>query len=190
MSLLTESLPFDYKPIVEELEGGRKVYKLKGILQRGDTPNGNRRVYPTRLLEREVSKVQELIKTRAMVGEIDHPGDRLRPLYSEASHIITELEMRGNECYGAIEIIPGTRKGSDLLGLYEAGVRMAISSRGSGSLKPMGNGLTEVQDDYQLFTFDIVNEPSTPGAFLHENRLYEPNDNEVTTVIKKYFYFK
>jgi hypothetical protein len=47
-----------------------------------------------------------------------------------------------------------------------SGVTLGISSRGLGSVKQV-SGKTYVEDDYQLICFDIVQEPSTRGAFLN-----------------------
>lgn len=166
----------DSKLATETLEedrgaGKQAVYKLKGIFQRGDSPNGNRRVYPTLILEREISRLKPLVAKRRIVGELDHPANRDKPKMSEASHVITFLEMRGKEVYGELEIIPGTTQGNNLLGLYRAGVEICVSSRGTGGLRALPNGLFEVDDSLQINTWDIVSEPSVADAILHEGMM-------------------
>ena len=49
------------------------------------------------------------------------------------------------------------------------GVTLGISSRGVGSLKKVGEQ-NEVQDDFELICFDLVSSPSTPGAYLFQDK--------------------
>ena len=56
--------------------------------------------------------------------------------------------------------------GKTVQSLLDGGVRLGVSSRGMGSLKPMKEAQM-VQDDYYLATAaDIVADPSAPGAFV------------------------
>lgn len=179
MSMLREVNELSYE--VEELneDGMPKKFKLKGVYQRSDTPNGNRRVYPRAVLEEACRSVNEDVANRRMLGELDHPDDAKIHL-DKVSHLITKLEMNANgEMYGEAEVLP-TANGKILESLLRSGVKLGISSRGFGSVKKNSQGLNEVQDDYKLVTFDIVSDPSTPGAFpnaVYENR-EEENENE------------
>jgi hypothetical protein len=166
--LLEEYCEFNYEPeIVESAVDGRKRVILKGTFQEADAPNGNGRIYPFSILDRELKRLDRFIVERKMVGEMDHPPGRVKPLLSEASHVITKLEMRGKKMYGELEILP-TSRGKDLLALYESGIKLGVSSRGTGGLKPAGNGLLVVEDNYRLNTFDVVGEPSVGDAYINE----------------------
>ena len=163
MTVLTEVNEFQYT--LEELneDGVPKKFKLKGPFQKADTPNGNKRFYPRAVLESALSSVKESVDTGKMLGELDHPADAKIHL-DKVSHIITMLEMRpSGEVYGEAEVL-NTPSGRILESLLKSKVKLGISSRGFGSTKE-ANGLQEVQNDYKLVTFDIVADPSTPGAY-------------------------
>jgi hypothetical protein len=38
-----------------------------------------------------------------------------------------------------------------------------------GSLKPMGENMMEVQDDFELLCWDFVSTPSNPGSYMYPN---------------------
>ena len=136
---------------------------LSGIMQMSETRNGNGRVYPHAILEREVNNYNKLVKERRALGELDHPEDSVVNL-KNCSHLVTAIWMEENKVFGKIEVL-NTPAGSILRNLVESGVKMGISSRGMGSVRE-SNGQTIVEDDFQLICFDMVSDPSTPGAFM------------------------
>tara|TARA_B100000214_G_scaffold374476_1_gene357368 strand:+ start:1077 stop:1667 length:591 start_codon:yes stop_codon:yes gene_type:complete len=136
---------------------------LSGIMQMSETKNGNGRVYPHAILEREVNNYNKLVKERRALGELDHPEDSVVNL-KNCSHLVTAIWMEENKVFGKIEVL-NTPAGSILRNLVESGVKMGISSRGMGSVRE-SNGQTIVEDDFQLICFDMVSDPSTPGAFM------------------------
>tara|TARA_B100000214_G_C23950106_1_gene620039 strand:+ start:470 stop:1072 length:603 start_codon:yes stop_codon:yes gene_type:complete len=165
LKLLTEWCPLtlDKEAINESRRqhGGKLI--LKGIIQRAETLNQNGRVYPRSILEREVVNYQKLIKENRALGECDHPDSSVVEL-KNVSHIVREAYMDGDSVFGAIEILD-TPKGKIIQSLIESGVTLGISSRGVGSTRSQGETQV-VQDDFQLICFDMVSEPSTPGAFM------------------------
>ena len=165
LKLLTEWCPINLtKDMIKEsreLNDG-KLY-LKGIIQRANTLNQNGRVYPRSILEREIMNYQKLIQENRAMGECDHPDSSVVEL-KNVSHVVKEAYMQGDVVYGAIEILD-TPSGKIIQSLIESGVTLGISSRGVGSTKRQGNTQI-VQDDFQLICFDMVSEPSTPGAFV------------------------
>lgn len=169
--VLQEFNTFEYE--VQELNesGSPKKFRLKGLFQKGDTPNGNGRSYPAAVLESAISSVNPTVQEGRMLGELDHPDDAKIHL-DKVSHKVTKLEMGSDgSVYGEAEVLT-TPAGKILESLIKSGVKLGISSRGFGSTKEVG-GLHEVQDDYKLVTFDIVSDPSTPGAFpkpVYEHR--------------------
>ena len=136
---------------------------LTGIIQCAENLNGNGRIYPRPILEREVKNYGKMIKERRALGELDHPDDSVINL-KNVSHMVTDVWWQQNQVMGKIEIL-GTPSGNILRSLVESGVSLGISSRGLGSVTEQ-QGRTIVEDDYQLICFDIVQEPSTSGAFL------------------------
>jgi hypothetical protein len=170
MSLLLEYQDFSYKMLSEGSEDGKKKTMLKGLLQQAGVQNGNGRMYPKPILEREINKNKEKVSNRQMLGELDHPPEGKIHL-DKVSHCITEIDIdESGKVNGIVEVFDGpdeeggTPQGRILGSLVRRGVKLGISSRGFGSVKKY-NGVNEVQDDFKLITFDIVADPSTPNAY-------------------------
>lgn len=165
MKLLREWSPFEYSSdmIVESKEANGGKIIMKGVLQKSDTLNQNKRIYPQAILEREIRNYQKFIAENRALGECDHPQTSVVEL-KNASHIIREAHMEGGVVYGTVELLD-TPAGKILQSLVESGVTLGISSRGVGSTKRDGD-YDIVQDDFQLICWDFVSEPSTPGAFM------------------------
>tara|TARA_E500000331_G_C17227968_1_gene701254 strand:- start:520 stop:1128 length:609 start_codon:yes stop_codon:yes gene_type:complete len=140
-----------------------KLCILSGVMQMSETQNGNGRIYPHKILEREVQGYAKMVSERRALGELDHPDTSVINL-SNASHLVTDIWMDGKKCMGKIEVL-NTPSGNVLKELVNAGVKLGISSRGMGSVSER-NGVTMVEDDFQLICFDMVSDPSTPGAFM------------------------
>ena len=148
---------------------------LSGKLQEADVQNGNGRIYPRKILEREVKTYQKLVQEKRALGELDHPEDSVINL-KNASHMVTDMWWDGPNVMGKVKIL-NTPSGKILQELVNDGVKLGISSRGLGSVSE-SQGRTMVEDDFQLICFDFVSEPSTPNAFmgLSEGKTYkEPN---------------
>ena len=136
---------------------------LSGVMQRADSQNGNGRVYPRKVLNREVKNYEKMIAERRALGELDHPDDQVVNL-KNASHMVTGIWWEGDDVMGKAKIL-NTPSGQILRSLVESGVKLGISSRGMGSVHE-SNGETVVEDDFNLICFDFVSEPSTHGAFM------------------------
>ncbi len=136
---------------------------LSGKLQEADCLNGNGRIYPYKVLAKEVKNYQKIVKEHRALGELDHPEDSVINLRN-ASHMITEVWWDNKALMGKARVLD-TPSGKILRSLVESGVTIGISSRGMGSVTE-SNGQTLVEDDFQLICFDFVSEPSTPGAFM------------------------
>ena len=165
LQLLTEWCPINTtKEAIKEsreMHGGKVM--LKGIIQRANTLNQNGRIYPNSILEREIMNYQELIQENRALGECDHPDTSVVEL-KNVSHIVREAKMQGDDVYGVIEILD-TPSGKIIQSLIESGITLGISSRGVGSTQRRGDTQV-VQEDFQLICFDMVSEPSTPGAYM------------------------
>ena len=160
--------------IIENLqvlnEGQNGPMRVRGVFQRADEENNNKRIYPKALLEREIEKLTESMNGRRLMGELDHPQHDSVKL-SNVSHLITKLEAKGNEIIGEAEILD-TPMGKVAKALIEGGVQIGISSRGMGTLSEGQDGKRYVNEDFRLITWDLVADPSTRGAFptLAESR--------------------
>ena len=146
-----------------------KVVFLTGKLQEADIQNGNGRVYPKAIMEREIKNYEKLVQEMRALGELDHPESSIINLQN-VSHLVTKVWMEGAAVMGKIKVL-NTPSGKILNELINGGVQVGISSRGLGSVHE-SDGKTVVEDDFQLICFDIVSDPSTPGAFMNltENR--------------------
>jgi len=159
-NLLIETNLFEGR--VNEDSSGRTM--VKGILQRAGAENQNGRVYPRKVLERELKKYETLIKERRALGELDHPDSSVINL-KNVSHNIKEIHWEGDDVVGTVEILP-TPSGNILKELLRAGILLGISSRGMGSTQPMKDNKLLVGEDFELIGWDFVSNPSTHGAFM------------------------
>ena len=137
---------------------------LSGKLQEADCKNGNGRVYSEAILAREVQNYKKVVKEKRAVGELDHPDNSVVSL-ERVSHRVTYIWMEGPAVMGKLKVMD-TPAGKTLRALVEGGCQMGISSRGVGTVSESG-GVTTVNDDFQLICFDMVSEPSTPGAYMN-----------------------
>jgi hypothetical protein len=162
MQLLQDTFIIENLQVLSEGKATDKM-KIKGVFGRCNEKNNNGRIYPTAVLESQLSKVQPMISERRLCGELDHPQNDTVKL-SNASHLITKLEMKGDELIGEAEILK-TPAGLTAAALVNGGVKIGISSRGMGTLSEDQNGDKVVNEDFRLVTFDLVADPSTRGAY-------------------------
>lgn len=172
-SSLCES--FDYKT-----QGENKVMVLEGLFSKADVVNGNKRMYPSPVLKMACNKLIPKVNERAVTGELGHPADRLESLPQLESHVITEVVWNEakKEVYGKAEVLnygPGTM-GHILEQRILHKIKTGISSRACGSVENTEvPNVVRVCEDLEIFTYDIVTEPSSPGSWvsLKEALLYE-----------------
>ena len=159
---LSEHLSFDQAKIVlerDEGSDGKKTLHLHGICIQGDIRNANQRVYSSREIDRAVKTLNEQISGGySVLGEVDHPQD-LKINLDRVSHMITKMWMDGPNGYGKLKILP-TPMGQLVQTMLESGVKLGVSSRGSGEVDGSGN----VQG-FEIITVDVVAQPSAPGAY-------------------------
>ena len=159
---LAEHLSFDQAKIVlerDESSDGKKSLHLNGICIQGDIRNANQRVYSSQEIGRAVKTLNEQIAGGySVLGEVDHPQD-LKINLDRVSHMITKMWMDGPNGYGKLKILP-TPMGQLVQTMLESGVKLGVSSRGSGEVDSQGN----VQG-FEIITVDVVAQPSAPGAY-------------------------
>lgn len=161
LTYLREHLSFDQAQAVLESDDkeGRNLY-LKGIAIQGGIRNANQRVYPVDEIERAVKTLNDQIQSGySVLGEVDHPDD-LKVNLDRVSHMITQMWMEGPNGYGKMKILP-TPMGNLVRTMLESGVKLGVSSRGSGNVDDYSGKVS----DFEIITVDIVAQPSAPGAY-------------------------
>lgn len=167
--LLREHLSYDQAQAVIETvqEGTAKNLYLKGICIQGDIQNENKRVYPREEIAQAVETLSKQIKTGySVLGELDHPAG-LNINLERVTHMMTECWMEGANGYGKLKILP-TPMGQIVKSMLESGVKLGVSSRGSGDVNE-SNGKVS---NFEILTVDIVAQPSAPNAYptpIYEN---------------------
>lgn len=164
--LLQEELfvqPFEVE-LITEATGEKNTY-LTGIYAQADVANRNKRFYPSKVMDPAVEKyVREMVDTKRALGELEHPAHSHVNI-ERASHLITSIVKEGSNYIGKAKLL-NTPLGQLVKGLVEDGVQLGVSTRGAGSLKKRADGINEVQNDFKLFTVDIVHSPSAPDSFV------------------------
>ena len=162
MAYLKEHLTFDRAGMVVESvsEGDKKNLYMKGIFIQGGVKNANERVYPVAEIEVAVQTLNEQItEGYSVLGEVDHPDD-LKINLDRVSHMITSMWMDGANGFGKLKILP-TPMGELVKTMLESGVKLGVSSRGSGNVDDMNGKVS----DFEIVTVDIVAQPSAPNAY-------------------------
>ncbi len=164
MKLITEEIE-SVEFLVEQKNGKKNMY-IEGVFLQGNIKNRNGRMYPMETLRREVGRYNENhVQSGRALGELGHPEGPTVNL-DRVSHKIVSLKESGSNFVGKAKIL-GTPMGKIASSLIEEGVKLGVSSRGIGSLKPTREGINVVGDDFMLATAaDIVADPSAPDAFV------------------------
>ena len=162
---LTEHLTFDQARVITEASSDGKSLYMEGIFVQGEKRNQNQRVYPVTEIAKAVKNIQERIDSGVSVlGEADHPED-LQVNLDRVSHMIERMWMDGQDGLGRLKLLP-TPMGNICKTLIENGVKLGVSSRGSGNVNESGK-----VSDFEIQTVDIVANPSAPDAY--PDPLYE-----------------
>lgn len=174
LKLLNEDCISEQKTITENVGNSQHMY-ITGPFLQAVTRNRNGRVYPQHIIEREVGKFQSLIESREAVGELSHPDSgEINP--DRAAILITDLHMDGNLGMGKAKVL-STPCGKILESLLNDGVRMGVSSRGTGNLGKDN----VVCEDFSLLTIDAVYMPSAQCAY--SDAIYESIQSTVKWVL-------
>ena len=158
---LREHLTYDQArmEVLHEGKEGKDLY-MKGICIQGGIKNANQRVYPVTEIQTAVKTLNDQITSGySVLGEVDHPDD-LKINLDRVSHMITDMWMDGPNGYSKMKILP-TPMGNLIRTMLEAGVKLGVSSRGSGNV----NDSTGEVAEFEIITVDIVAQPSAPGAY-------------------------
>lgn len=163
MKTLREQLTFHQANIqvLEEadMNGGKNLY-LKGICIEGNKRNANERVYPLHEITRAVGTInKQIAEGYSVLGEVDHPDD-LKINLDRVCHSVEEMWMDGDAGCGKLKILP-TPMGNLIKTLLQSGVKLGVSSRGSGNV----DDRTGHVSDFEIVTIDVVAQPSAPNAY-------------------------
>jgi hypothetical protein len=159
---LRENLTFDHakmQVLAEDSPNGGKTMKMQGVFIEGGVRNANERVYPVSEIEKAVKTINEQIKEgNSVLGEVDHPDD-LKINLDRVSHMIEGMWMDGPAGFGKLKMLP-TPMGKLVEAMISSGVKLGVSSRGSGEVGNNGH-----VSGFEIITVDIVAQPSAPHAY-------------------------
>ena len=181
---LKEHLTFDRASMVVESEGegNKKSLYMKGIFIQGGVRNANERVYPVSEIESAVNALNEQVQGGySVLGEVDHPDD-LKINLDRVSHMITQMWMDGANGFGKLKILP-TPMGQLVSTMLESGVKLGVSSRGSGNVNDANGHVS----DFEIVTVDIVAQPSAPNAYpkaIYEGMMNMKNGHRTLEIAK------
>lgn len=162
-----------------ESESSKDLLVAEGEFGFCGKPTANGRIYPRKLVEREIGRLRPKMESRGLYGELDHPDDGSTKL-KRVSHLITDMRVESDgRVLGKLEVL-GTPNGKILRNLIESGAQTGVSSRGVGSVKKNREGNFEVQEDFKLLTYDAVADPAW-GEALPEYR-FEDEENHGQSV--------
>jgi hypothetical protein len=182
---LRENLNFNDANVIVESEQGDhgKSFYMKGIFIQGGVRNANERVYPIDEIERAVAQLNEQIKKgNSVLGEVDHPDD-LKINLDRVSHMIETMWVDGPNGFGKLKILP-TPMGDVISKMLGAGVKLGVSSRGSGNVDDASGKVS----DFEIVTVDIVAQPSAPNAYpkaIYESLLNMKHGHKVLGNLKE-----
>lgn len=183
MDYLREHLTFDQARMVTETANDGKDLFMKGICIQGGVKNANDRVYPVSEISNAVTQINDQIKEgHSVLGEVDHPDD-LKVNLDRVSHLVESMWMDGANGFGKLKVLP-TPMGQLVKTMLESGVKLGVSSRGSGNVQESSGDVS----DFEIVTVDIVAQPSAPGAYpkaIYEGLLNMRNGHNVLQIARE-----
>jgi len=183
MDYLREHLTFDQARMVTETANDGKDLFMKGICIQGGVKNANDRVYPVAEISNAVTQINDQItEGHSVLGEVDHPDD-LKVNLDRVSHMVESMWMDGANGFGKLKILP-TPMGQLVKTMLESGVKLGVSSRGSGNVQESSGDVS----DFEIVTVDIVAQPSAPGAYpkaIYEGLLNMRNGHNILQIARE-----
>ena len=167
--LIEQNLLYYDNDLIKEAHNASKPLILRHVtLQQANSKNQNGRIYPRQILTKEVVRYnKEFVEQNRALGELDHPESPIVNLRNVCANV-TKISMNGDAVVGDMQVL-STPAGNIVRELVKNNIRLGVSSRGVGSGKNVYEDTLEVQEDYSLICFDVVSNPSTPGAFINES---------------------
>ena len=181
--LLQENLTFDQANLVIESANDGKDLYMKGICIQGGVKNANQRVYPVNEIASAVKTLNDQITTgNSVLGEVDHP-EGLQVNLDRVCHMVENMWMDGPNGFGKLKILP-TPMGQLVKTMVDSGVKLGVSSRGSGNV----NEATGQVSEFEIVTIDVVAQPSAPNAYptaIYEGLLNMTHGHKVLEIAKE-----
>ena len=183
MNYLREHLTFDQARMVTETANEGKDLYMKGICIQGGVKNANERVYPVSEISNAVKQLNDqIVQGNSVLGEVDHPDD-LKINLDRVSHMVEDMWMDGPNGFGKLKILP-TPMGQLVKTMLESGVKLGVSSRGSGNVAESTGDVS----DFEIVTVDVVAQPSAPNAYpkaIYEGLLNMRNGHNVLEIARE-----
>ena len=183
MNYLREHLTFDQARMVTETANEGKDLYMKGICIQGGVKNANQRVYPVSEISNAVKQLNDqIVQGNSVLGEVDHPDD-LKINLDRVSHMVEDMWMDGPNGFGKLKILP-TPMGQLVKTMLESGVKLGVSSRGSGNVAESTGDVS----DFEIVTVDVVAQPSAPNAYpkaIYEGLLNMRNGHQALEIAKE-----
>ena len=179
--LLSEQNPVDAgKPKI--LFENDHIIRFKSLLQDGNALNRNKRIYPTDVIQEAFrhEHINEKLTTNTFFGEMNHPLEKTieRQTFVDAnntSHIIKQVEQKGNCFYGIIETAANS-VGTNYMNMIRYNdLRAAFSMRGLAAMtkqkfKPANTFREEMHNvvvsPLKIICYDAVTIPSHKNAYM------------------------
>ena len=181
--LLQENLTYEQAGIIVESANEGKDLFLKGICIQGGVKNANERIYPVNEIASAVKTLNDQITTgNSVLGEVDHP-EGLQVNLERVCHVVESMWMDGPNGFGKLKILP-TPMGQLVKTMLDSGVKLGVSSRGSGNV----NEATGQVSEFEIVTIDVVAQPSAPNAYptaIYEGLLNMKHGHKVLEIAKE-----
>ena len=119
---------------------------------------------------------------QSVLGEVDHP-EGLQVNLDRVCHMVESMWMDGPNGFGKLKILP-TPMGGLVRTMLDAGVKLGVSSRGSGNV----NEATGEVSEFEIVTIDVVAQPSAPNAYpkaIYEGLLNMKHGHKVLEVARE-----
>lgn len=156
---------YDLRILNERAKDGSMTVYAK--FSEAEKRNKNSRIYPLEILSREVDRVQSKINAGQFLGQSDH-SDSPQTFLKDVSHVVTKLEMIGNDGFATIKIL-NTSAGRNVQEIIRGKGRIGVSTRSVGTVSATGI----VQKDMRLLALDLVSNPSVADATIGKENIME-----------------
>lgn len=168
---LREIENYGFKILQEKAKDGSMTVYAK--FSEADKRNQNSRIYPLKILSREVDRLQTKIAAGQFLGQADH-SDSPQTFLRDVSHVVTGLEMKGNNGYATIKIL-NTEAGRNIQEIIKGKGKVGISTRSVGTVDAKTG---KIQSDLKLLALDLVANPSVKDATIGKENILEGLDFE------------
>lgn len=157
----------DFEYDLLESSAGKKKYLIRGCFSKAGVKNINGRVYPNKVMREAVEKIKDAVAKGRFIAECEHPTSAKINIENIAA-LVTKIDMNEEGAVLGEMRILDTPKGKIIKTLIDEGVKLGVSTRGTGKVKKKKiineNGISEeineVQSGFKLRAIDIVFDPS------------------------------